>query len=225
MTQRWNLNQDQSSAASVAVAVWATCTLRAAQRLQTCDHCRWTAAAISLVSSSVIETSAVTETSWSRPIVTIASVLFLFVLLPAHSQIPTPSETPSPRNPRMLDAYRTPASHNDCYRKPNSHQHDRRVGTTPRAPSHRRQRHLGTTLQARPHQRCDRPCARTILQARPQRRDLRTSTASQAQLRRRDRRVGTTRQVPLRRRHRRVGRTPQASSHRRRRRVGKTPRA
>jgi hypothetical protein len=41
MKQRWNLNRDQSSAASVAVAVWTTCTLRAAQRLQTCDHCRW----------------------------------------------------------------------------------------------------------------------------------------------------------------------------------------
>ena len=41
MTQRWNLHRDQSSAASVAVAVWATCTLRAAKRLQTCDHCRW----------------------------------------------------------------------------------------------------------------------------------------------------------------------------------------
>ena len=46
------------------------------------------------------ETSVATESSSSRRTVTIASVLFLLVLLPAQSQIPSPSETPIPGTTR-----------------------------------------------------------------------------------------------------------------------------
>src|SRR4029077_4525110 len=36
----------------------------------------------------------------------------------AHSQVPTPSQTPLPRNPGMFNAYRTPASRNDVIASP-----------------------------------------------------------------------------------------------------------
>ena len=56
------------------------------------------------------ETLVVTKTSWSRPTVTIASILFLLVLLPAHSQIPTPSGTPFQRtNSRVIRINPPPA--------------------------------------------------------------------------------------------------------------------
>jgi PKD domain len=74
------------------------------------------AAAISLVSSSVSETPAVTETSWSRRTVTIASILFLFVLLPAHSQIPTLSQTPIPGTNRRIFIPTTPSGRGNASR-------------------------------------------------------------------------------------------------------------
>src|SRR6266853_498880 len=55
---------------------------------------RWNDVANFVTVIPVSETPVVTETSWSRKTVTIAFVLFLLVLLPAHSQIPTPSQTP-----------------------------------------------------------------------------------------------------------------------------------
>jgi PKD domain len=60
----------------------------------------------------------VTEAFWLRKTVTIASVLFLLVLSPGHSQISTPSQTPLRRNPQMLDEDRTPASRTDAIASP-----------------------------------------------------------------------------------------------------------
>jgi hypothetical protein len=60
----------------------------------------------------VSEAPVVTETFWSRRTVTIASILFLLVPLPAHSQSPTRSQAPSRRfDPRIFTPYRTPPSH------------------------------------------------------------------------------------------------------------------
>jgi hypothetical protein len=60
----------------------------------------------------------VTETCRSQRIIMIASVVFLVVLLPAHSQIPTRSHAPSRRfDPRIFTPYRTPPSNtNDTVR-------------------------------------------------------------------------------------------------------------
>jgi PKD domain len=66
----------------------------------------------------VSKTPAVTETSCSRRTATIASLLFLLVLLPAHSQIPSPSPTPLRQNPRTVNEYREPASRNDVIASP-----------------------------------------------------------------------------------------------------------
>ena len=74
--------------------------------------------AAAILLASIPETPVVTEASQSRKIVTIASILFLLVLLPAHSQIPTPSQTPMPRNPGMFNVYRTPAPRNDVIASP-----------------------------------------------------------------------------------------------------------
>jgi len=60
----------------------------------------------------------VTETSCSRRTATIASILFLLVLLPAHSQIPSPSPTSSRRNPEMFNAYPTRPSRIDFFASP-----------------------------------------------------------------------------------------------------------
>jgi len=77
----------------------------------------------------VSETPVATETSWSPRTVTIASLLFLLVLLPAHSQSPT-SPTPSRRNPRMLDEYRRPASPGDVIANPSAPTRPPRTGNT-----------------------------------------------------------------------------------------------
>ena len=53
------------------------------------------------------EIPVVTETCRSRRIIIIASVVFLVVLLPAHSQIPSPSQTPRrPPRPEIVSHYR-----------------------------------------------------------------------------------------------------------------------
>ena len=59
-----------------------------------------------------------TETSCSRRTVTITSILFLLVFLPAHSQSPIYSPTPLQRNPRTLNDYREPASRGDVIASP-----------------------------------------------------------------------------------------------------------
>src|SRR4029077_18138679 len=79
---------------------------------------RWNDVANFVTVVPVSETPGVTETSWSGRTVTIAFVLFLLVLLPAHSQIPSPSQTPLRRNPGMLNDYRTPASRSDVMASP-----------------------------------------------------------------------------------------------------------
>lgn len=58
------------------------------------------------------------ENSCSRRTVTITSILFLVVLLPANSQSPTPSPTLLQRNPRPLNSYREPVSRGDAIASP-----------------------------------------------------------------------------------------------------------
>jgi PKD domain len=60
----------------------------------------------------------VSENSCSRRTVTITSILFLVVLLPANSQSPTPSPTLLQRNPRPLNSYREPVSRGDAIASP-----------------------------------------------------------------------------------------------------------
>jgi len=56
----------------------------------------------------------VTKVCWSRRIIIVASVLFLLIVLPADSQIPTASRTPPrPPGPRIFNEYRTPLPRRD----------------------------------------------------------------------------------------------------------------
>src|SRR6266481_1921124 len=112
---------------------------------------RWNDVANFVTVIPVSETPVVTETSWSRKTVTIAFVLFLLVLLPAHSQIPTPSQTPSRGNPGMLNDYRMPASRSDVIASPStSTQPPRRFNTLSLTPPPRPPRTDNTASPSTP---------------------------------------------------------------------------
>src|SRR4029077_12141889 len=110
--------QDCRSASDVSLSC-SPLTVLGSFLASTLINCGWNDVANFVTVIPVSETPVVTKASCSRRIIVIVSVLFLLVLLRAHSQIPSPSQTPlRRRGPGMLNDYRTPSSRSDVIASP-----------------------------------------------------------------------------------------------------------
>ena len=114
------------------------------------------------MSLPVSKTPVAIECCSSQRIIIITSGLFLLVLSPVHSQIPSPTQTPVQGNPRTLNDYGEPASRGDAIASPT---------TAPRSP--RRNGREGFTPVPRPQRTDNTPYLLTPTPASP-----RYSTAS-----------------------------------------------
>ena len=192
------------------------------QRDRPRTNCCWNEQTGLLVSLPVSKTPVAIECCSSQRIIIITSGLFLPVLSPIHSQIPSPTQTPGQGNPRTLNDHGEPASRGDADRKSDDNAAIATQGQQSDALPRFSDRNERTTLHISLHRRHRRRAEQHSKSPH--------SDATATQIRRRKssshrhhRRGHTSLLAPSRDGRRRVETTQQRSSHRHRRQADTTP--